>query len=76
VHNAEILSTASPTRGVLAPGAIDDFKLEEFDRAVATNVRAVFVATQAAIKHMKASGRVMNIGGCKAERIPFQGEAV
>src|SRR5262249_47842633 len=37
--------------GVFAP--IDDFKLEDFDRILNINVRAVFVATQAAIKHMK-----------------------
>jgi 3-oxoacyl-[acyl-carrier protein] reductase len=35
----------------------------------------VFVATQAAVKHMKAGGRVINIGSCNAERMPFQGGA-
>jgi 3-oxoacyl-[acyl-carrier protein] reductase len=42
--------------GVLAVGSIDDFKLEDFDRTLAVNVRAVFVATQAAFKHMKEGG--------------------
>lgn len=59
---------------VLAP--IDDFRLEDFDRTVAVNVRAVFVATQAAVKHMKAGGRVINIGSCNAERMPFAGGGV
>ena len=36
--------------GIIAP--IDDFRLEDFDRTLAVNVRAVFVATQAAVKHM------------------------
>lgn len=39
-------------------------------------MRAVFVATQAAVKHMKAGGRIINIGSCNAERMPFQGGAV
>src|SRR5439155_13051541 len=43
-------------------GAIDDYKLEDFDRTFAINVRAVFVATQAAVKHMKTGGRIINIG--------------
>lgn len=62
--------------GVLALGPIDDFKLEDFDRTIAINVRAVFVATQAAVKHMKEGGRIINIGSCNAERMPFQGGAV
>ncbi len=59
---------------VLAP--LGDFRLEDFDRTFAVNVRAVFVATQAAVKHMKAGGRVINIGSCNAERMPFAGGGV
>lgn len=62
--------------GVLSLGPIDDFKLSDFDRTIAINVRAVFVATQAAVKHMKEGGRIINIGSANAERIPFQGGAV
>jgi 3-oxoacyl-[acyl-carrier protein] reductase len=62
--------------GVLALGPIDDFKLEDFDRTIAINVRAVFIATQAAVKHMKEGGRIINIGSCNAERMPFPGGAV
>ena len=39
-------------------------------------MRAVFVATQAAVKHMQEGGRVINIGSCNAERMPFTGGAV
>ena len=60
--------------GVMAP--IDHYRLEDFDRTVAVNVRAVFVATQAAVKHMKTGGRIITIGSCNAERIPFAGGAV
>jgi 3-oxoacyl-[acyl-carrier protein] reductase len=62
--------------GVLALGPIDNFSLVDFDRTLAINVRAVFVATQAAIKHMKEGGRIINIGSCNAERMPFPGGSV
>ncbi len=60
--------------GVMAP--IDDYRLEDFDRALAINLRAVFVATQTAVKHMKTGGRIIMIGSCNAERVPFVGGAV
>ena len=62
--------------GIAVIGPIDEFKLEDFDRTMAINVRAVFVATQAAIKHMKEGGRIINIGSTNAERVPFAGAAV
>ena len=62
--------------GVLTLGPIDDFKLADFDRTIAVNVRAVFVATQAAVKQMKSGGRIINIGSCNAERMPFPGGGV
>lgn len=62
--------------GVLAIGPIDDFTLADFDRTIAVNVRAVFVATQAAVKHMKEGGRIINIGSTNAERMPFAGGGV
>ena len=37
--------------GIASMAPIDRFRLEDFDRTFAINVRAVFVATQAAIKH-------------------------
>jgi 3-oxoacyl-[acyl-carrier protein] reductase len=62
--------------GVLAIAPVDKISLKDFDRTFAVNVRAVFVATQAAIRHMKEGGRVINIGSCNAERMPFPGGAV
>jgi 3-oxoacyl-[acyl-carrier protein] reductase len=59
---------------VIAP--IDEYRLEDLDRTLAVNVRAVFVATQAAVKHMQAGGRIITIGSCNAERIPFTGGGV
>ncbi len=57
--------------GVFSP--IDQIKLEDFDHIWAINVRAVFVAIQAALKHLKEGGRIINIGSTNAERIPFPG---
>lgn len=62
--------------GIAMIAPLDDYRLEDFDRTLAVNVRAVFVATQAAAKHMKDGGRIINIGSCNAERMPFLGGAV
>lgn len=62
--------------GVLALASVEDFKLEDFDRTVAVNIRSVFVATQEAARHMGDGGRVITIGSTNAERMPFAGGAV
>ncbi|MDF5729547.1 MAG: 3-oxoacyl-ACP reductase FabG [Rhizonema sp. PD38] len=62
--------------GVAVMAPIDDFTLADFDRILAINVRAVFVATQAAVKHMKEGGRIINIGSTNAERVPMVGASV
>ncbi|UGQ47734.1 SDR family oxidoreductase [Massilia endophytica] len=61
--------------GVLRLGDVSQLSLEDFDQTVAVNVRAVFVATKAAVAHMKTGGRVINIGSTNAERMPFAGGA-
>ena len=61
--------------GVLAMGPLEEFKLEDFDQTLAINVRSVFVATQAAARHMTEGGRVINIGSTNADRMPFAGGA-
>jgi 3-oxoacyl-[acyl-carrier protein] reductase len=62
--------------GIAVIKPMDDFLLEEFDRTLAVNVRAVFVAIQAAVKHMQTGGRIVTIGSCNAERVPFVGASV
>jgi 3-oxoacyl-[acyl-carrier protein] reductase len=59
--------------GVLLLGPVDAFSLEDFDKTLAINVRAVFVGTQAVLRYMGEGGRIVNIGSCNAERIPFPG---
>ena len=62
--------------GILIPGLIDSYALADFDRMVAVNVRAVFVATQAAVPHLREGGRVITIGSVTADRSGFAGSSV
>ena len=62
--------------GVLVLNPIEQFTLEDFDRTVAVNVRAVFVASKAAAAHMRDGGRIINISSTNADRMPFAGGAV
>ena len=62
--------------GIALMAPFDTFSLKDFDRTFAVNVRAVFVGTQAAVKHMKEGGRIITIGSCNAERMPVVGSAV
>ncbi|TJZ74201.1 SDR family oxidoreductase [Chitiniphilus eburneus] len=62
--------------GVAVLGAVDAIALADFDRTLAVNVRAVFVASQAVLPHMGQGGRIINISSCNAERVPFTGAAV
>ncbi|MFJ2174540.1 3-oxoacyl-ACP reductase family protein [Streptomyces sp. NPDC087851] len=57
--------------GVLGP--VEDLALEDVDRVLGINVRAPFVVSQAALRHMGAGGRIINIGSCMAERAAFAG---
>ncbi|MET7426208.1 SDR family oxidoreductase [Dactylosporangium sp. NPDC005555] len=62
--------------GAFLLGPIEELSLGEFDQTVAVNVRAPFVATQAAVRHMAAGGRIINIGSNVAERVVFPGFAL
>ena len=50
------------------PKPFEEATFEELDRVVAVNIRGVFVATQAALKHMKSGDRIIMIGSCLGER--------
>jgi len=55
---------------------IDEFPLAEYDRLLAVNVRAIFVAIQAALPHLGAGGRIISIGSVLADRAPISGMSV
>jgi 3-oxoacyl-[acyl-carrier protein] reductase len=61
--------------GTIIPKTVEETTLSEFDLVFAVNVRGVFVATQAALKHMKAGGRIIMIGSCVGERVFMPGMA-
>jgi 3-oxoacyl-[acyl-carrier protein] reductase len=54
----------------------ESFPLEQFDRSVAINVRAAFVAVQRALPHLGEGGRIINIGSINADRVPGPGLSV
>ena len=62
--------------GILIPGTVDTYDIADFDRMVATNVRGVFVAIQAAAPHLTDGGRIITIGSNTAVRTAFPGSSV
>jgi 3-oxoacyl-[acyl-carrier protein] reductase len=61
--------------GTAIPMKVEETTLTDFDRVFATNVRGMFVATQTALKHLKAGGRIIMIGSCVGERVLIPGMA-
>jgi 3-oxoacyl-[acyl-carrier protein] reductase len=59
--------------GTAIPKLFEETTLEEMDRVIDINVRGVFVATKAALKHMKEGGRIITIGSCVGERMMTPG---
>ncbi len=62
--------------GVMFQGLLEDMPLEHIDKILAVNVRAVVVASQAAIPYLGEGGRIISIGSCLAERVAFEAVAV
>src|SRR5258706_8971567 len=54
--------------GTAIPKTFEEATLEEMDRVIDINIRGVFAATQAALKHMKSGGRVIMVGSAVGER--------
>jgi 3-oxoacyl-[acyl-carrier protein] reductase len=62
--------------GIALLGPLEKVSLDDFDRMVAVNVRAVFAAAQEAARHLGDGGRIITIGSVNAERMPFEGGSV
>jgi 3-oxoacyl-[acyl-carrier protein] reductase len=62
--------------GVALGGAIDAIAFADYERMIAVNVTGVFVATQEAVRHMKAGGRIIHIGSSMARYAAFGGASV
>src|SRR5229473_2371953 len=59
--------------GTAIPKTFEETTLEEMDRVIDINVRGTFVATQAALKHMKNGGRIIMIGSSVGEHVVVPG---
>ncbi|KRC70151.1 Cyclic-di-GMP-binding biofilm dispersal mediator protein [compost metagenome] len=59
--------------GVFPAGPIESVTLEEINDTLTIHAGAVFVATQAALVHMGSGGRIISIGSCFAQRVPYGG---
>ncbi|MER6754679.1 3-oxoacyl-ACP reductase family protein [Micromonospora echinofusca] len=59
--------------GAFLLGPVEQLSLKDFEQTVAVNIRAPFIASQAAVRHLSAGGRIINIGSNVAERAVFPG---
>jgi 3-oxoacyl-[acyl-carrier protein] reductase len=62
--------------GTAIPKPFEEATLAEMDQVIGLNLRGVFIATQAALKHMADGGRIITIGSCVGERMMTPGLAV
>ena len=62
--------------GIARGGPVAEMTLADIDAILNVNVRSVVLASQAAIPHLKEGGRIISIGSCLGERVPFPGVTV
>ena len=53
--------------GIYIGKAFEEHSLEDYEQIMAINVRAVYVAAQAAVKHISTGGRIITIGSSMAD---------
>ena len=58
--------------GFLTYGPLAEVTAEQLDRVLAVDVRSVFLATQAAARHLGDGGRIISIGSCFNSRVPAE----
>jgi 3-oxoacyl-[acyl-carrier protein] reductase len=62
--------------GIALGGAIEEIKFRDYEAMIAVNVTGVFVATQEAVRHMKAGGRIVHIGSSMTRYAAFPGASL
>lgn len=62
--------------GIARGGPLESLSLEDIDALINVNIRGVVIAIQAALPHLPARGRIINIGSCLANRVASPGIAV
>lgn len=59
--------------GIFQPSAIEDIQPQDLDRMIDVNIKGVFYAIQAALPHLSAGSRIINIGSINSEYVPYAG---
>lgn len=59
--------------GIFQVGPIEELTRTDFEETVSVNLRAPFLATRAAVRHMGEGGRIVSIGSNLAVRVPGPG---
>jgi 3-oxoacyl-[acyl-carrier protein] reductase len=62
--------------GILIMGNAQEFRLEDFDKMLAINVRGVFVAVKAAARHLPPGGKILVVGSNTSERAMAPGSSI
>lgn len=62
--------------GIARSGPVAEASLADIDALLAVNIRSVVLASQAALAHLPDGGRIVSIGSCLGERVPFGGVTV
>jgi 3-oxoacyl-[acyl-carrier protein] reductase len=62
--------------GIALGGPIEQIAFEDYQRMIAVNVTGVFVATQAAVRHMREGGRIVHIGSSMTRYASFPGASL
>jgi 3-oxoacyl-[acyl-carrier protein] reductase len=59
--------------GISRSGPLAEMSFTDIQDLLNVNARAAVLASQAAIPHLKAGGRIITTGSCLAERVPYPG---
>ncbi|MGI6855800.1 SDR family NAD(P)-dependent oxidoreductase [Mesorhizobium sp. 1B3] len=59
--------------GIFHAAPVEELTLDDFEKTVAINLRAPFLASRAAAAHMGKGGRIVSIGSNMAIRVPGEG---
>jgi 3-oxoacyl-[acyl-carrier protein] reductase len=62
--------------GIFRSGSVEDMTLEDVDATLNVNVRAVMLASQAALAHLPEGGRIISTGSNLATSVPGAGMAL
>ena len=62
--------------GTAIPKPFEETTIDEMNQVIDLNIRGLFIATQAALKHLPDGGRIISIGSCVGERMMTPGLVV